>query len=296
MPTCTEASVAVFLPDPLRAHVRHVLIKEKEVLIARSWEELNSMIRDNPVKAVVLDPAADGVMNINAVATLLAKYPSLPVVAYVMLNQASFNAVAQLSRQGLENVVLHRLEDAPERFRATLERATTNPLASQALNALRPQINRLPVKLAQAVDEMFTSPHRYVRASDLALTAQMSSVRLYRNFGVAGLGSPKKLLIAAKLLRGYGYLKDPGYSIAEVSRKLGYRNPRIFGEHCKDVFGLRPTRVRTHLGPDAVIGRLVAWLQPGRGESSLDHPNLEVIAERAARVTKQKYDAERAAW
>ena len=91
-------------------------------------------------------------------------------------------------------------------------------------------------------------------------------------------------------------MKDPGYSIAEVSRKLGYRNPRIFGEHCTDVFGLRPTRVRTHLGPDAVIERLVAWLQPGRGEGSLDHPNLEVTAERAAQVTKQKYDAEPAAW
>ena len=296
MPSPSQASVAVFLPDGLRAHIRHVLIKEKEVLVARSWEELDSVIRENPVKAVILDPAADGVMNINAVATLLAKYPSLPFVAYVVLNQASFNAVAQLSRQGLENVVLHRLEDAPERFRATLERATTNPLALQALTALRPQINRLPVRLAQAVDEMFTSPHRYIRASDLALTAQMSSVRLYRNFGIAGLGSPKKLLIAAKLLRGYGYLKDPGYSIAEVSRKLGYRNPRIFGEHCKDVFGQRPTRVRTHLGPDAVIERLVAWLQPGGEDRSPDHRKLEVIAERAARVKKQPYDAEPAAW
>ncbi len=296
MPSYSQTSVVVFLPDRLRAHIRHVLIKEKEVLIARSWHELDSIIRENPVKAVVLDPAADGVMNIDAVATLLAKYPSLPFVAYVVLNQASFNAVAQLSRQGLENVVLHRLEDAPERFRATLERATTNPLALQALSALRPQLNRLPVRLAQAVDEMFTSPHRYVRASDLALTAQMSSVRLYRSFAIAELGSPKKLLIAAKLLRGYGYLKDPGYSIADVSKKLGYRNPRIFGEHCKDVFGLRPTRLRTHLGPDAVIERLVAWLQHGRGEGSLDHTNLEAVAERTARVKKQTYDAEPAPW
>ena len=213
-----------------------------------------------------------------------------------MLNQASFNAVAQLSKQGLENVVLHGLEDAPERFRATLERATTNPLAVRALTALRPQINRLPARLAQAVDEMFISPHRYVRASDLALTAQMSSVRLYRNFAVAELGSPKKLLIAAKLLRGYGYLKDPGYSIADVSKKLGYRNPRIFGEHCKDVFGLRPTRARTHLGPDAVIERLVAWLQADREKGSLAHSKLDVIAERAVRGKKQTYDAEPAAW
>lgn len=295
MPTSSQPSVAVFLPDRLRAHVRHVLIKEKEILIARSWDELNSIIRENPVKAVILDPAADGVMNINAVATLLAKYPSLPFVAYVVLNQASFSAVAQLSRHGLENVVLHRLEDAPERFRATLEKATTNPLALQALSALRPQINRLPVRLAQAVDEMFTSPHRYVRASDLALTAQMSSVRLYRNFGVAELGSPKKLLIAAKLLRGYGYLKDPGYSIAEVSRKLGYRNPRIFGEHCKDVFGLRPTRVRTHLDPDAVIERLVAWLQPWRAKKQPGHAKL-VVAERATTVKKSAHDAEPAPW
>lgn len=292
----TQASIAVFLPDRLRAHVRHVLIKEKDVLFASSWNELDFIIRENPVKAVVLDPSADGVMNVNAVATLLSKYPSLPIVAYVVLNQASFNAIAHLSREGLENVVLHRLEDAPERFRATLEKATTNPLALQALSALRPQINRLPVRLAQAVDEMFTSPHRYVRASDLALTAQMSSVRLYRNFSLAELGSPKKLLIAAKLLRGYGYLKDPGYSIADVAKKLGYRNPRIFGEHCKDVFGLRPTRVRTHLDADGVIERLVAWLRAGAGEDDLDHPSLMLGARRGAPLKKQTDDAERAAW
>lgn len=257
-------SVLIFLPERLRAHVRHVLVKEKEILIANSWEELDTVIREKPVTAVVLDPAADGVMNINGVLGILSRYPSLPVVAYVVLNQASFTAVTQLSKQGLESVVLHRFEDAPERFRATLERARTNPLAIQALSALKPQLTRLPVKLAQAVDEMFESPHRYLRANDLAMSAEMSSVRLYRNFEVAGLGSPKKLLVAAKLLRGYGYLKDPGYSIRDVAKKLGYRNPRIFGEHSSDVFGLRPSRLRTHLTPDAAVERLVAWLDLGK--------------------------------
>jgi AraC-like DNA-binding protein len=265
-------SVVIFLPERLRAHIRHVLIQEKDLLIAHSWDDLNTTIREKPVSAVVLDPAADGVMNINAVQSLLQKYPSLPVVAYVVLNQASFTAVTQLSRQGLETVVLHRFEDAPERFRATLEKVRTNPLAAQALNALRPQLARLPVKLARAVDDMFELPHRYLRANDLALSAEMSSVRLYRNLELAGLGSPKRLLVAAKLLRGYGYLKDPGYSIGDVAKKLGYRNPRIFAEHSIEVFGLRPSRVRTHLTQDAAVGRLIAWLdvgeKPARSEAS----------------------------
>lgn len=64
-------SVLIFLPERLRAHVRHVLVKEREILIANSWDELDTIIREKPVTALVLDPAADGVININAVLGIL---------------------------------------------------------------------------------------------------------------------------------------------------------------------------------------------------------------------------------
>jgi AraC-like DNA-binding protein len=253
-------TIVVFLPDRSLAHVRHVFVKEKDFVIAHSWDDLNAIIRQKPVTALILDPAADGVMNVDAVVNLLKQYPSLPVVAYVVLNQASFGAITQLARHGLEDVLLQRFEDSPQVFRETVERARGNPLKRKVVEALRPQLNLLPIMLGPIVDEIFDSPHRYSSAQDIALRAEMSSVRLYRHFGLAGLGSPKRLLRAAKLLRAFGYLRDRGYSVRDVAKKVGYRNPRLFGEHTIDVFGLTPSRVRSHLTPEEAVRRLLAWL------------------------------------
>ena len=179
-------SLILFLPDRLLAHVRHVFINE-DLLTARSWDEINSLIRHEPVTALILDPSADGVMNLNAVVNLLKRYPSLPVVAYVVLNQESFGAVAQLSRQGLENVVLQRFEDSPARFREAVERAQGNPLKRKVLAALRARLTEFPINLVSTVNEMFELPHRFSSAQDVALKAEMSTIRLYRCFSAAGL-------------------------------------------------------------------------------------------------------------
>lgn len=229
-------------------------------MIAKSWDEVDTLVREKPVTALVLDPAADGVMNVEAVMKLLKQYPSLPIVAYVTLNHSSFGAVLQLSRAGLQNVVLQRFEDSPQRFRETVERARGNPLKSKMLGALRPHLSVLPRKLVTTLEEVFEWPHRYSSGQDIALRAEMSTVGTYRAFSSAGLGSPKRMLRAAKLLKAVGYLQDRGYSVRDVAKKVGYRNARIFAEHTLDVFGLTPSRVRSHLAPDDAIEKLTAWL------------------------------------
>ena len=253
-------SVVAFLPDRLLAHVRHVFVGEDDLVIAKSWDEVSTIVRERPVTALILDPAADGVMNVEAVESLISRYPSLPIVAYVFLTRDSFGAIAQLSRAGLKNVVLQKFEDSPAKFRETVERARGNPLKRKFLEGLRPQLSQLPLKLVATVDEMLESPHRYKSAQDVAERAEMSPLKLYRNFSIAGLGSPRRLLRAAKLLKAVGYLQDRGYSVRDVARKIGYRNSRIFAEHTLDVFSLTPSRVRSHLSPEDAVEKLVVWL------------------------------------
>jgi AraC-like DNA-binding protein len=253
-------SIVVFLPERSLAHVKHVFVKERDFLIAHSWDELDTIIRQKPVTAVILDPAADGVMNVDAVITLLKQYPSLPMVAYVVLNPESFGAITELARHGIGDVLLQRFEDSPQVFRATMERARGNPLKRKIMDALRPQVSQLPLLLGPIVEEIFEFPHRYASAQEIAVRADMSTVRLYRHFGLAGLGSPKRVLRVAKLLQAYSYLRDRGYSVRDVAKKVGYKNPRLFGEHAIDVFGLTPSRIRSHVTPDEAMKRLLAWL------------------------------------
>jgi AraC-like DNA-binding protein len=199
-------------------------------------------------------------MNIEAVESLLKRYPSLPVVAYVFLTPASFAAISHLSRGGLQNVILQRFEDSPRRFRETVERARGNPLKRKLLDGLRPQVSQLPLKLAATVDDMLEYPHRYRNAQDVAKHAGISTLQLYRSFSIAGLGSPRLLLRASKLLKAIAFFGDRGYSVPELARKIGYRNARTFVQHTAEVFGMTPARMRSHLAPDEAVEKLLAWL------------------------------------
>jgi AraC-like DNA-binding protein len=263
-------SVAAFLPPRLLTHVKHVFADEPELLIAESWDELDSFIRRKPITVVILDPLADGVMNVAAVSGFLTRYPSLPLIAYVTLGAPAFNAVAQLARLGLQEVLLHRFDDAPERFRERVEQVQANPLSHRVISAIGQSLGLLPRQLAVTVENMFDQPHRYTSALDLAMEAKIPIVRLYRNLDVANLGSPKRLLIAAKVLRGFGYLKDPGYSVLDVSIKLAYRSTRIFSQHSVSVFGLTPARVRTRLSDDDAIDSVLRWLKSSEADDGPD--------------------------
>jgi len=262
------SGIAAFLPPRLLAHVKHVFVDEPELLVASSWLELDSFIRRKPVNVVVLDPSADGTLNVGAVAGLLKRYPSLPLIAYVTLHAPAFKAIAQLGRLGLEDVVLHRFDDAPERFRERVEQVQGNSLTYRVIEELNGSLRLLPRQLFVAVENLFQQPHRYTSALDLAMEG-IAIVSVYRNLDAAHLGSPKRLLIAAKVLRGFGYLRDPGYSVLDVSIKLGYKTARIFSHHWVSVFGLTPARVRNRLTDDDAVGLVLRWIRAAEDDSGL---------------------------
>lgn len=266
-------SVAAFLPARLLAHVKHVFAEEPELLIANSWQELESFIRRKPVGVVILDPAADGIMNVGAVAGLLKRYPSLPLIAYVTLHAPQFSAVAQLGRLGLKEVVLHHFDDEPEGFKERVERLEGSALTHELMAALRSRLAQIPRQLSVTIENLFEQPHRYGSAFDIAMEAGIAIVSVYRNIDAARLGSPKRLLIAAKVLRGFGYLRDPGYSVLDVSIKLGYKTARIFSQHWVSIFGETPARVRTRLTDEAAVAAVLEWLRAGDDGSLEDDPS-----------------------
>ena len=250
----------MFLPTQLLAHVRHAFASEPDFFVASSWKDLEEIIRREPVTAVIVDPAADGVVDVDAVAGLLHRFPSLPLVGYVMLSPTAFGAIAQLSRRGLEHVVLHRFGDSKERLQQTVARVRTAPPSQKIIALLGPALKQVPLRLARAVGDMFDRPHSYTSVLDLAMSAGLPSVSVYRYFDAARLTSPKRLLVAAKLCRGLTYLRDPGYSVREVATKLGYRQPRIFTAHVLEVFNLTPTRLRSRLTEDEATSILIHWI------------------------------------
>jgi len=285
--SATALSVAAFLPPRLLTHLKHVFADEPELLVASSWQELESFIRRKPVGVVILDPSADGTLNVGAVAGLLKRYPSLPLIGYVTLHAPAFKAIAQLGRLGLEDVILHRFDDAPDRFLERIEQVQGNSLTHRVVEELHDSLRQLPRQLYAKIENMFDQPHRYSSALDLAGDG-VAIVGIYRNLDSAGLGSPKRLLIAAKVLRGFGYLRDPGYSVLDVSIKLGYKTARIFSHHWVSVFGVTPARVRRRLTDEAAVEHVLSWIRAAGDDSAMpdDHasaPNLSTHRRRSRR-------------
>ena len=254
-------TVAAMLPPRLLTQVRHALAGEREVLAADSWHELERLIRKTALRAVIIDPEANGVVDSAAVVRLLTRYPSLPIIAYVTLGPATFSGIAQLSRLGLEHVILHRFDDSVDRVRRTIDSVGSDPLVRLVVEALRPSLSLLPLPLAVSVQQMFEEPRRFMTALDLSAASGLPTVRMYQSFAQADLTSPKNLLIAARALRAFSYLRDPGYSVNDVSLKLGYFQPRILGNHALKVFGLKPARARRRMSEAEAIDRVLAFVR-----------------------------------
>lgn len=250
----------VLLPPPLLRHVQYVIAHQEPVVVAKTWAELESMLRVHPITVALIDPSADGASRTVEFERIKAAYPSLPIIAYVPLTATAFRAVSQLSRLGLDQVILYSHDDSAERMVATIDKVRANPLTERLIAAIKPRLDRLPITIAKVVIEMFAEPHRYPNAQDIATTAGVTVVRLYRAFHAADLASPKKVVIAAKLLRAYAHLSDPGQSVGGASTKLAYRNPRIFADHMHEVFGVNPSRLRSSLSEDQLIDKLVEWV------------------------------------
>jgi AraC-like DNA-binding protein len=235
--------VVALLPPVLLTQLRVALGPPHRLAAAASWAELDRLARRTAVDVVVLDPGMDGGGGVREVLGFLARHPSMPVVMYVMLTPASLRAVVELARHGLQQVVLHRFDDAPERFRELLAPAG-DALTEELLAALAPSLGRLPPALAGAVKRMFRRPHMVWNAQDLAAAAGMPRRTLYRRLEAAGFASPRRLVQAARLLRAYVYLRDPGNLVEDVVAKLRYGSPHAFVRHTREACGLTPSVLR----------------------------------------------------
>jgi AraC-like DNA-binding protein len=255
-------TIIAVLPPRLLRHLKLVASGRYHVVPLGSWTEMERFIATHPVGVAVVDPSMEGSGTQLELEQLAAAHPSIPLIGYVPLNPAAFRAVADLSGGVLAEVVLYAHEDDTKAFRSTIERLQASSLTNRMLAALQPKLKQLPIALAKSVTDLFQEPHRYLSAHDLAVSSELPTSRLYRCFESVALASPKRVLIAAKLLRGYQYLTDPGHSVHGVSLKLGYRKPRIFTDQTQEVFGLNPSRLTLHMNEEMAFSTLLKWCIP----------------------------------
>jgi hypothetical protein len=211
--------VATFLSRKQQSFVEDVLKRRSVLLAAHSWTELTLIVKKRQVGLVILNPEADGRINLDAPSSLQRRFPSVPVVAYLSVTSANFRASIQLFRATLETVVFQGIDDSAARFQTIIDSFERNAAVAQALADVEENLRDLPPCLSHVVEDLFQAPQGYFTASDLAAKAGVPVVRLYREFGKAGLTPTTTTATVLKWLAAEDKLTAGAHKSGGSSRK-----------------------------------------------------------------------------
>lgn len=254
--------IITFLPREAAKTLQDALAGNA-IRAASSWEEFDSFLSQTQSRLAFLDPEADGSMNLSTASRIIRTHPAVCFVAYVNLAPQNLAPIAFLSRNGLSEALVHPDESGVV-LRNLMQRVSGQATVDDLFYLLQTRLGRLPKPLSESVRKLFQSPHRYHAAEDVAIDAGVAPKTLYRACAEAHLPTPAKLVTAAKMMRGYSYLRGRSSSIREVSRMLGYDSGRAFSERVRAIFGCQPTELRKNDNLAEVVATLLDWsYKPG---------------------------------
>ncbi len=248
--------VVALLPRHLLSHLSRVLGTEHALSAPADWAALRATVQSRIVDVVVADPALDGRVHTEELAEIRELYPSLPIILYTTLSAAAMQGVIRMARYGIEHVILARIDDEPRRFLELLEAVPGDVLGDRMLQALRDLIADLPVAISRAIEQLFRSPGRFHGARELAEASGTTARGLYRHMAAVGMPSVRALVVSARLVRAYGYLRDPGRSVKEIAARVGYNRPWLLTKQMREYTGFVPSEVRKALSPDEFVALL----------------------------------------
>jgi AraC-like DNA-binding protein len=251
--------VVAYLPRHLLAHLRIVLGDTHSLATAADPAELHSLLGTGDADLLIVDPAVHNGLLAEAVEEIIARNAALPVVVYTTLAPASMRHVMRLARLGVQHVVLNRFDDEPRRFLELIERVPAHPVAELMLRELAEPLRLMPVVLARAVEQLVRSPSRVRNTQDLATMAGMTLRTVYRYLTPMGL-QPRQLILSARLLRAYIFLRGPESRMKEVALKLGYADAAHLGEQLREWTGLPSKEIRLALAPAEFVRRITEHL------------------------------------
>ena len=252
--------VVAYLPAPLLSHLRIVLGDRHQLTPVDGWEALEVAVRREQADIVVLDPTLPGTVRVTETVLLQERYPSVRVVVYTSLTPSAMRMVVELAKHGLQHVVLHRFDDDPRRFTELLTQLPGHALGELLLEKVQEAVAGLPPRVGGAVARMLRAPRHYSTVDDLAAGAGMTRRQLYRVLEGAGFTSPRLLVQAARAVRAFAFLRDPGRLLEDVSEKLGYSEPRVLNRVMLELVGMRPLEARGTMSPQEFVERVAARL------------------------------------
>ena len=220
------------------------------VRLCRSLQAVERLLYSRLVDAVVLDIKATPP---DALA-LPARFPRIPVYVLSTFRPDDGALLATCHAAGFAGVLLEGVDNA---VAGEWIAARTAQVARRAALADAPKLLRLTDRLQLAVwDEVLRRVAVPTRMAHLAQTLRVTREHLSREFAAGGAPNLKRVIDLARTACAADLLGNPGYTVRQVVRILGYASPSHLAGAARRVAGATPQELRV-VGPRGVLARFL---------------------------------------
>src|SRR5260370_373827 len=226
-------------------------------------------IGNRPVELAVVDPLLGGAASATEIERLRVLFPSLPLVLYTTLSPATARVLLSLGHGSIHHVVFSRYDDHPARLREVLGQEEARSTSRQLLDQLATVLAPLPSELRWVLETVLRAPPDLQTVQQVAARARVDRRTFQRWFQRLGLPSPRQFLAAARVLYAHRLLQDPGFTIEDVARRLGYAQTKTLQLHARAYLGLTAGEMRLRLDPLEALQRVTrAFATPRLAQAS----------------------------
>jgi AraC-like DNA-binding protein len=245
------------------AAIRHVL----------TVEELSAALCELGIRVVaVLAEARDTQDNPTApvLATVIARFPSVPVLGYSGIGVAHADELRELASAGVHELVFRDIDDRPTLLRAKLGRGIE---ACAGAHVLRRVSAQLPGTLHGLVAYCVSFPRESDEIEKVALALGVHRKTLVNWCRRAHAPPPSTLVTWLRLLLAVEILQSSSHTIERVARGLEFASGSAFRNLCSRYFGRRPAELRSPAGREMAyrafassLGQRASVAGPARGD------------------------------
>jgi AraC-like DNA-binding protein len=222
------------------------------VRLCRSLQGVERLLYQRLVDAVVLDVKA-APAPLPALG-LPARFPRIPMYALSAFRPDDGALIASCHAAGFAGLLVESIDDSAAG--EWIAARTTQVALRQAL-ADAPKLLRLTDRLQLAAwDEVLRRVGVPTQTAHVAQALRVTREHLSREFAAGGAPNLKRVIDLARTACAADLLGNPGYTVRQVVRILGYASPSHLAGSARRVAGATPHELGG-IGPRGVLGRFL---------------------------------------
>jgi len=224
------------------------------VRLCRTIQAVERLLYQRLVDAVVLDVKADPAPAPSAGLALPARFPRIPMYAFSAFRPDDGALIASCLAAGFVGILVEGVDNAVAG--EWIARRTVQVARREAL-ADAPRLLRLTDRLQLAAwEEVLGRVGVPTQTAHVAQALHVTREHLSREFAAGGAPNLKRVIDLARTACAADLLGNPGYTVRQVVRILGYASPSHLAGAARRVAGATPHELR-EVGPRGVLARFI---------------------------------------